>query len=50
MVFSLTTLFFTWWLVSNVLRRPRRATRAGHDVAGPGFNMYLPKAKAGLAT
>ena len=49
-VFSLTTLFFTWWLVSNVLRRPRRATRSGHDVTGPGFNMYLPKAKACLAT
>ncbi len=49
-VFSLTTLFFTWWLVSNVRRRPRRATRSGHDVAGPGFNMYLPKAKACLAT
>jgi hypothetical protein len=48
--FSLTTLFFTWWLVSNVRRRPRRATRSGHDVAGLGFNMYLPKAKACLAT
>ncbi len=49
-VFSLTALFFTWWLVSNVRRRPRRATRSGHDVTGPGFNMYLPKAKACLAT
>ncbi len=52
MICSLKTLFFTWWLVSNVWRRPRRVTRSGHDVAGPGFNMYLltRKAKAYLAT
>jgi hypothetical protein len=50
MICSLKTLFFTWWLVSNVRRRPRRATRSGHDVAGQGFNMYLLKAKACLAT
>ncbi len=49
-VFPLTTLFFTWWLVSNVRRRPRLATRSGHDVACPGFNTYLPKAKACLTT
>ena len=40
----------TRWLVSNVRRRPRRATLSGHDVAGQGFSMYLPKAKACLAT
>jgi hypothetical protein len=36
--------------VPNVRRRPRRANSTGHEVAGPGFNMYLPKAKACLAT
>ena len=46
----LKTLFFTWWLVSYVRRRPRRATSSGHDVAGTGFNMYFPKAKACLST
>jgi hypothetical protein len=34
----------------NVWRRPRRAPRSGHDVTGPGFDMYIPKAKACLAT
>ena len=46
----LKTLFFTWWLVSYVRRRSRRATSSGHDVAGTGFNMYFPKAKACLST
>ena len=46
----LKTLFFTWWLVSYVRRRPRRATSSGHDVAGTGLNMYFPKAKACLTT
>jgi hypothetical protein len=49
-LFSLTPLCVTWWLVLNVRRRPRRATRSGYDVAGQGFHMYLPKAKACLAT
>ena len=40
-VFSLTTLFFSWWLVSNVRRRPRRATRSGHDVTGMGLPVHL---------
>ena len=30
-------MHITCRLVSDVLRGPRRATRAGHDVAGPGF-------------
>ncbi len=49
-LFSLSQHSVTWWLVYNVRRRPRRATRSGHDVAGPDFDMYLPKAKACLAT
>ena len=46
----LKTLFFTWWLVSYVRRRSRRATSSGHNVASLGFNMYFPKAKAYLST
>ncbi len=46
----LKTLCFTWWLVSYVRHRPRRATSSGHDVAGTGLNMYFPKVKACLST
>ena len=30
-------MHITCRLVSDVRRGPRRATRAGHDIAGPGF-------------
>ncbi len=49
-LFSLTTLCVNWFLVLDVLHRPRHATRSGHDVTGTGFDMDLPKAKACLAT
>ncbi len=38
----LKTLFFTWWLVSYVRRRPRRATSSCHDV---GLQHVLPESQ-----
>ena len=32
-------MHITCRLVLDVLRGPRRATRAGHDIAGPGFRV-----------
>jgi hypothetical protein len=34
----------TWRLVSDVWRRPRSATPAGHDIASQGLHLDLPKA------
>ena len=34
----------TWRLVSDFLRGSRRASPAGHDIAGPGLHLDLQKA------
>ncbi len=31
----------TWRLVSDIRRWPRRATRPGHDVVGPGLHLEV---------
>jgi hypothetical protein len=38
----LDTENITCRLVSDVWRRSRRSTRAGHDVAGPGLDLDHP--------
>ncbi len=37
-------MYITCRLVSDVWRGARRATRAGHDVAGPGLDLDRPDA------
>jgi hypothetical protein len=36
----------TWWLVPDVRRRTRRASRSGHDIAASGLQTDLPAAEA----
>jgi hypothetical protein len=47
--FSLTPVYVFVFFLTPVYVLFFRSQH-GHDVAGPGFNMYLPKAKACLAT
>ncbi len=42
-------MHITCRLVSDVRRGPRRATRAGHDVAGPGL-LDLDRQDAGVCS
>jgi hypothetical protein len=43
-IFFLLRRHVTWRLVSDVRRGPRRAPRAGHDVAGPDLHLDLLEA------
>jgi hypothetical protein len=40
----------TFWLVSDVRRRSRRAPGSGHDVRSPNVNLDLPEAHYGYTT